>query len=288
MNWKYAFEKYSNKLIDIYVIFFGRPIFKKFNLFLFNLSKRGLGLNNITRGIPFFNSEYFEGEIKLLKKITRYFDLHKYIFIDVGANDGSHVNNLIKSTEKINFCLFEANPFNYKKLRQNIKKNKKIKLYKFALGRKNATIKMYDYKKSGTKLSTSNKKSLENLVNKKIYSFNVKVKKLDNFKFIKKVKIIKIDVEGDELNVLLGAKKLINKFNPIIVLEFNSCHIFSRTFLRDILNVLKYYKVYRILPRGKIISLGDKYNPSEYEIFSYQNLLFLPRKERGEILKILN
>ena len=33
MNWKYAFEKYSNKLIDIYVILFGRPIFKKFNLF---------------------------------------------------------------------------------------------------------------------------------------------------------------------------------------------------------------------------------------------------------------
>ena len=46
---------------------------------------------------------------------------------------------------------------------------------------------------------------MENLVGKKIYSFNVKVKKLDNFKFIKKVKIIKIDVEGDELNVLLGA-----------------------------------------------------------------------------------
>lgn len=288
MNWKYAFEKYSNKLIDIYVILFGRPIFKKFNLFLFNLSKRGLGLNNITRGIPFFNSEYFEGEIKLLKKITRYFDLHKYIYIDVGANDGSHVNNLIKTTEKINFCLFEANPFNYKKLRKNIKKNKKIKLYKFALGKKNALIKMFDFKKTGTKLSRSNKKSLEHLVDKKIYSFNVNVKKLDNFKFTKKVKIIKIDVEGDELNVLLGAKKLINKFNPIIILEFNSCNIFSRTFLKDILNVLKYYKVYRILPRGKIISLGDKYNASEYEVFSHQNLLFLPRKERGEILKILN
>ena len=147
---------------------------------------------------------------------------------------------------------------------------------------------MFDYKKSGTKLSTSSKKSLEHLVNKKIYSFSVKVKKLDNFKFTKKIKIIKIDVEGDELNVLLGAKKLINKFNPVIVLEFNTCHIFSRTFLKDILSILKYYKVYRILPRGKIISLGDEYNPSEYEIFSYQNLLFLPRKERDKILKILN
>ena len=56
MNWKYVFEKYLNKIVDSYVIIFGRPIFKKFNLFLFNLSQRGLGLNNITRGIPFFNS----------------------------------------------------------------------------------------------------------------------------------------------------------------------------------------------------------------------------------------
>ena len=34
MNWKYAFEKYSNKLIDIYVIFFGRPIFKNLTIFI--------------------------------------------------------------------------------------------------------------------------------------------------------------------------------------------------------------------------------------------------------------
>ena len=81
MNWKYVFEKYLNKIVDIYVIIFGRPIFKKFNLFLFNLSQRGLGLNNITRGIPFFNSEYFEGEIKLLKKITHYYNLDKFIYL---------------------------------------------------------------------------------------------------------------------------------------------------------------------------------------------------------------
>ena len=288
MNWKYVFEKYLNKIVDIYVIIFGRPIFKKFNLFLFNLSQRGLGLNNITRGIPFFNSEYFEGELKLLNKITQYHNLDKYIYIDVGANDGSHVNKIIEANKKINFCLFEANPFSYKRLTKNIKKNKKNKLYNFALGRKNSMLKMFDYNKSGTVLSSSNKKNLEYLVNKKIFSFNVKVKKLDNFKFIKKVKIIKIDVEGDELNVLMGAKKLIKKFNPIIILEFNSCHVFTRTFLKDILNVLNYYKVYRILPRGRIISLSDKYNTSEYEIFSYQNLLFLPKKEEEKILKILN
>ena len=288
MNWKYAYKKYSNKIIDIYVIIFGRPIFKKFNLFLFNLSKRGLGLNNVTRGIPFFNSEYFEGEIELLKKITQYHNLNKNIFIDVGANDGSMVNKIIKNNRKINFCLFEPNPFNYKRLIKNIKRNKKIKLYNVALGSKNSLLKMFDYKKTGSKLSSSNKKNLKYQINKKIFSFNIKVKKLDNFNFIKRVKIIKIDVEGDELSVLLGAKKIINKFNPIIFLEFNSTHVFSRTFLKDILKVLKNYKVYRILPGGKIISLSDKYNTSEYEIFSFQNLLFLPIKEREKIMKILN
>jgi len=51
---------------------------------------------------------------------------------------------------------------------------------------------------------------------------------------------------------------------------------------------LKYYKVYRILPGGKIISFSDNYNTYEYEIFAYQNLLFLPIKEAKEIIKIIN
>ena len=45
---------------------------------------------------------------------------------------------------------------------------------------------------------------------------------LDNIKeFDKGIDLIKVDVEGAEYNALLGAKKLISKFRPIIVTEFS-------------------------------------------------------------------
>ena len=43
--------------------------------------------------------------------------------------------------------------------------------------------------------------------------------KFDNLKIKKKIDLIKIDVEGDELNVLKGMEKYIQNFNPIIIFE---------------------------------------------------------------------
>ena len=44
---------------------------------------------------------------------------------------------------------------------------------------------------------------------------------LDNFDF-PKIDLIKIDVQGWELKVLNGAKKLINKYKPVLIVEFET------------------------------------------------------------------
>lgn len=50
----------------------------------------------------------------------------------------------------------------------------------------------------------------------------VKVERLDdNFNSIQKIDLMKIDVEGFEYEVLLGAKELIHKTKPVIILEFS-------------------------------------------------------------------
>ena len=56
---KYAFEKYSNKLTDIYVILFGRPIFENLTYLIKFISKR-IRLKQYNKRITIFNSEYFE------------------------------------------------------------------------------------------------------------------------------------------------------------------------------------------------------------------------------------
>ena len=76
--------------------------------------------------------------------------------------------------------------------------------------------------------SRSNVKLKKNSSTKKI-----KVVKLDNM--IKKINFLKIDVENYENNVLLGAKKLISTFKPVV-----ACAVYhDKKQLTDIFYTLK-------------------------------------------------
>ena len=91
-------------------------------------------------------------------------------------------------------------------------------------------------------------------------------------KKIKEVKFLKIDTEGNELNVLLGAKRLL-KENRIetIQFEFNEMNVMSRVFFRDFLELMPDHTFYRLLPAG-LLPIG-KYSPLTNEIFAYQNVI---------------
>ena len=74
---------------------------------------------------------------------------------------------------------------------------------------------------------------------KKIYelkTYNVEVKELDAFKF--EPCFIKIDVEGAEHNVIIGAEKTISKYKPLIMLEINN-NLKAKTDKKLILSKLK-------------------------------------------------
>jgi FkbM family methyltransferase len=179
------------------------------------------------------------------------------------------------------FKIFEPSINNLRKIKKNLSLySKRIQCFNFKLGNKKGIENLYDYKDSGSVHATSYKKIIKYSLNKKIITYKTKVQKIDYLKFHEKIKIIKIDVEGDELKVLKGGIKTIIKDNPIIILEFNSCHVFAKTFLRNIMNILYLYNIYRILPGGKIITIKEEYDPTIFELFSYQNLLFYPKKEK--------
>ena len=57
-------------------------------------------------------------------------------------------------------------------------------------------------------------------MNKLISGTGVSVKKLDNFS-LDDVKLIKIDVEGMEREVLIGGMRLVSRFKPVLLIETN-------------------------------------------------------------------
>jgi hypothetical protein len=107
-----------------------------------------------------------------------------------------------------------------------------------------------------------------------VRSFEVALTTLDQYcdeQGIPGIDFIKIDTEGNELEVLRGGQKRIEcGLLPLIQFEFNEMNVVSRSFLRDFYQLLKSYEFFRLMPSG-LLPLGS-YSP-RHEIFAFQNIL---------------
>jgi FkbM family methyltransferase len=186
--------------------------------------------------------------------------------LDVGAYLGNHsvyFSNYFKGVVS-----FEPNPYSYDLLKINTKQKKNIKIYNFGLSNKNSTEDFYNYEfNHGGSSVIKNKKIPHTKHRAKFYSF-------DKLNLKKKIDLIKIDVEGNELNVLKGMKETIQKSSPIILFETQKKEIFNGT--SAVINYLKsieYNKFYSI----------ENYPNTKVTIFNklafYIKFIFFSRKK---------
>ena len=163
-----------------------------------------------------------EQEINLVKKFIK----SGTDSIDVGVYRGVYSYEMSKYSEKVHS--FEPNPIIFKYINKNLKKFiKNIHLYNFALSNQNKTMNLKipirnsnsnkeifeEYYEMG-KATIHNENNFENYEN-----FEIQTKKIDEFNFDNKISLIKIDVEGHELEVIEGAKNTIKKDKPILLVE---------------------------------------------------------------------
>ena len=112
------------------------------------------------------------------------------------------------------------------------------------------------------------------VLNKVGKSEKVELKTLDRYCLDKNISVIdflKIDVEGNELNVLKGGEKVFKEgIVKRIQFEYGGANIDSRVFLKDILYFLWGYNfyVYKIFPdRLQVVTEYDQ----RLDNFQYQN-----------------
>jgi FkbM family methyltransferase len=147
------------------------------------------------------------------------FILKDTIVFDVGANRGQYIKFLGSFLKNKTVYSFEPNPIVYKKLAKFQKS--RIKTYNYALGNQVGQIDFYAYP-----FDLTSSLILPN-VNSKHYKFkrlilgsknsvydiiSVQIDSINNFveaNRINQIDILKIDVEGSELEVLKGASNLI-------------------------------------------------------------------------------
>ena len=198
-----------------------------------NKNKSQVVILNDWIGLNILINDYYEkDEIILLKKHFSS-DVKKNTFIDAGANIGNHslfFENYFKHIKS-----FEPQNKIFKILKLNTENSKNIKVFNYGLDIKSYSSKFHiPYSNAG----------MANELTKDLPGYFEKVSfKVYDHNHNDTISYIKIDVEGNEENVLLSMQKSILKHLPIISFELNS-NTLSRKKVIKIFKSFGYEKFY--------------------------------------------
>jgi FkbM family methyltransferase len=228
----------------------------------------------------FSGGDYYEHNvIHFLDKIVK--NYQNPVMLDVGANCGYY------SIRYFAFCkqIFSFEPVSkiYRILKTNIKINSitNIVALNCGLADKQGEHTINLYNSSGNN-SIFDRKVPEEHSLKKIGEEIIRLNTLDELiasGTVAAPDIIKIDVEGSELNVLKGAEKTINQYRPTILFEYAETTAndagYSKVLLLTVLN-LSNYTIYGIAEDENDFNLVEKKDLDKYPV---ANLIFVPAEK---------
>ena len=229
-------------------------------------------------GYKNFGNFYDTGEDYLFNQLKKY--KIKQV-LDIGAHVGTFSKKLLENKD-VNVIAFEPMKKTFlelKKLEKNYKSQ--FKCFNIALSNRIGNTKIY-YTNPSSQLSSIavNLNKINFLKHKKVKKNKIKTDTLDNFVlknkkiFKKKIDYIKIDTEGNDLKVLVGALKTIKKHKPeFIQIEMNYHYLFSGENLYQFSKFLTGYEVYQVMPFNNGLLKIDPSRP-ENNIFHLSNFIF--------------
>lgn len=232
-----------------------------------NLSK--LSLRSVGKGWD----SGLNNEVRQFALAIQALDLPNVHAVDIGANIGNWSLEFLKYFPGAQITAFEPSHATYRDLVQNISGRHSITTVNLGCGDQTKTETLYsDELKSG--MASLSRRKLTHLGIDFKFEEKVEIVRLDDYfadEEIVSPNVLKIDVEGHELDVLKGAEALLNEVR-IIQFEFGGTNIDSRTYFKDYWDFLtdKSFLIFRMSPRGLI--RVDKYS-EEDEFFSFTNFV---------------
>lgn len=162
--------------------------------------------------------------------------LHGKILLDIGAHIGYHALAFAAMHPQARIVAFEPNPVNVERARLNFSLSPslapQVQLMELALSNANGTVMMNgssnveDQTSSGSYIDGASKPLDDSIYRKSGFrSFQVACRRLDELaaeQAWKDVAVMKIDVEGAEHLVLQGARQILERDRPLLLIEVHS------------------------------------------------------------------
>ena len=217
-------------------------------------------------------AKYRNPELKLIANIVN----KDQISIDIGANLGLFTHFMSKSSKHV--FAFEPNPYPLKNLKHLVEKN--VTVLPIALGNTNGPTEIrIPHHENGW---SSNGASLAPKTEEPGKLINIQCRKLDNLN-IENVGLIKIDVEGFEIEVLKGARETLLKNKPAMIIENEAFHTNDTNQLFLIMAELGYEK-FICNSKGELEKINNfsvdenQKDAMNKDIHYIQNYIFISKK----------
>ena len=208
-------------------------------------------------------------------------------FIDCGANVGYFsvlAGDLVKEEGQV--ISIEANPITFSLLKRNIKNNGLNQAINCALTSKKGNVELF-FPSTGDVLSSIAKNKY--FKGSSIRSFKVEGITLDELVQsipLKRIDLIKIDIEGGEIDVLKSSKQIFSKFRPIFVVEHcpETWSSFGYTYvdLQEIIDDNGYIlREFNVEEQTLVVVTEDVWKRP------YTNLIILPKERSSDVYQKL-
>ena len=227
-----------------------------------------------------FRKANYENEMQLLNLLC---DQNK-TSLDIGAKVGMYTYRLLKHSKKV--IAFEPHPLMAHILKNSFSPLVAIETLAISDQSGFSTLRIpfcpFGFPRYGrSTIEKENNLSFEGL--KDFHEVKIETKCLDDYDF-ENIGFVKIDVEGHELAVLNGAKDLIQKCQPIFLIEANDHHCpGSVQELEDFFKNLKYLGLF--LENQSMKPIGQYNHDFHFTKKGITNFIFLPK---GDEFKLTN
>lgn len=201
-----------------------------------------------------FGAGTTEVEAKMALDFISWSKTNKLVVLDIGANIGFYSEAIRKFAPQATVFAFEPSSVARKSLEDRFMGDSSVTIVPFALGSKNSKETLWS-DSLGSSLASLTKRRLEHFGTDFSQSESVEVVTLDSWASSTKVipSLIKMDVEGHELDVLKGGLKTL-ALAQVVQFEFGGCNIDTRTFFQDFYYLLTEagFQIHRISEGGPI------------------------------------